>query len=387
MIELLNDGGEEISQIRQDDLPSEMGEDAQLVEHDREKAEEVVLHSEKTELDLELDRMIGEKKRKPLENEFAFSLAAVPRLHGDENTVIDLETNEVKLREKSEVEKLQERFIAHTMPKSAQLKNKTEVSVFNPDIGGLETLKSSLSADPKPGQAYFSLKEELSKKINEKRRESLMKRIEEEKARRKEMEIDDAEEILDDEKMELSDSDVEDAHEEAEEKEAVEGEEEGDEDENQSEDEVETTEKPRLSRIVRAFEDDSDDEEAKTVEEKPAEGPCIREAVDPSQNATESSFNEQSQLTNADNSIGEEMREFESRLFDISTQRSALAESKTGSALYEGGVGEDEIDESQLMALCSGAFVTQKPEAVSGNSPSLFQMFISSFCLLDECKR
>lgn len=63
------------------------------------------------------------------------------------------------------------------------------------------------------------------------------------------------------------------------------------------------------------------------------------------------------------------MREFESRLFDISTQKSTLADSKTGSSLYEGGVEEDEIDESQLMALCSGAFVTQKPEAVSENSP------------------
>lgn len=209
-IELPNDRGAGMSQICRDNFPSEIGENAQPPQHNREKEKELVLHSEKTELDLELDRMVGGKRRKPLESDFAFSLAAVPRLHGGENTMIDLETNEVKLREKSEIEKLQERFIAHTMPKAAHLKNQTEVSVFNPDIGGLETLKSSLSADPKPGQAYFSLQQELSKKINDKRRESLMKRIEEEKIRQKEMDIDDAEEMLDEEKMELSDSDAED---------------------------------------------------------------------------------------------------------------------------------------------------------------------------------
>lgn len=48
----------------------------------------------------------------------------------------------------------------------------------------------SETKEPKPGEAYFKLKDELSKKISEKRKELIKKRIEEEEQKRKEDESD-----------------------------------------------------------------------------------------------------------------------------------------------------------------------------------------------------
>lgn len=152
-------------------------------------------------------------------------------------------------------------------------------------------------------------------------------------------------------------------------------------DEEAEEEECETdnqeTEKPRLSRIVRAFED-SDDEETTTVDLQKTviAEPNFDPMEDLSQNQLENnSFNETAQNTQnlTDKSISEEMKEFESRIFDTDSQKptstaTTIAEtSKTGNVLFDEDAGNDDIDESQLMALCSGAFVTQQPEIVRQN--------------------
>lgn len=49
---------------------------------------------------------------------------------------------------------------------------------------------------------------------------------------------------------------------------------------------------------------------------------------------------------------------------DNSESNAALNKSET-SKLFQDNNEDDDIGESQLMALCSGAFVTQRPEIVS----------------------
>lgn len=60
--------------------------------------------------------------------------------------------------------------------------------------------------EPKPGESYLKLKSALSRKINEKRREAVYKRLEEEK-KQKEKESDE-EEVLSDEFEEYSDCEM-----------------------------------------------------------------------------------------------------------------------------------------------------------------------------------
>lgn len=67
-------------------------------------------HTKKTQLDLEIDSIAlpGEKKQSLLSAEYA------PRLKGKQGMVIDLETNELKEKEKTGVDELFERFLKHS---------------------------------------------------------------------------------------------------------------------------------------------------------------------------------------------------------------------------------------------------------------------------------
>lgn len=68
------------------------------------------LHTKKTQLDLDIDSIAlpGEKKLSVLSAEYA------PRLKGKQGMVIDLETNELKEKEKTGVDELFERFLKHS---------------------------------------------------------------------------------------------------------------------------------------------------------------------------------------------------------------------------------------------------------------------------------
>lgn len=67
-------------------------------------------HTKKTQLDLDIDSIAlpGEKKLSLLSSEYA------PRLKGKQGMVIDLETNELKEKEKTGIDELFERFLKHS---------------------------------------------------------------------------------------------------------------------------------------------------------------------------------------------------------------------------------------------------------------------------------
>lgn len=69
--------------------------------------------------------------------------------------------------------------------------------IFHAESGGIEKHKvfftpdeTTLKKDTKPGESYFKLQSGLSKKIEEKRRDAIAKRVEEEEKLRKEQESD-----------------------------------------------------------------------------------------------------------------------------------------------------------------------------------------------------
>lgn len=79
----------------------------------------VELHTEQTELDNELDKMIAKDQRKSrLEAVLSVVPLSVPKLSGNSGMVIDLETNELKPKEKSGVDILVERFVKNAIVKS-----------------------------------------------------------------------------------------------------------------------------------------------------------------------------------------------------------------------------------------------------------------------------
>lgn len=375
-----------------------------------EASSNIALHTEKSELDSELDKMIHEEnRRKKLQAlSLALDVHAAPKLSGNRNMIIDFESNEVKPRVKSGIEELQERFLQNAMKKPKVENQSSKLSVFNTEIGDLETIshfnQSVMAIDPKPGQAFYKLKYEIGKKLGDKRREILLKRLEDEKQKRLEMESDDEEEIME----EYSDCEGEDDG-EGEEKEqeaddgteieneltkTAEGNETGAEDEEElpgneffddeaedSENEDEsssesdeedneeltaTVNKIKRSRIIAAFEDDSGDEMP------PPNGQTSMAIMDTSVRslddsaATDQSFGElpQTASTQMDDAkrqaIMDDMNEFESRMLDTTTQIEVTRPETTTSVLFPDSVDDGEIGESQLMALCSGAFVTQK---------------------------
>lgn len=166
-------------------------------------------------------------------------------------------------------------------------------SIFNTETGSVEQHKvqfisddANLKKDPRPGEAFFKWKSTLGKKIEEKRRELVAKRLEEEKQKRMEMESDE-EEFEEYSDCESSKKDVADCDEgpvyDDEENEECEAEPVGSliydeasdqEDARGSDSESESTEEdgdeiddkntndkpPQRRRIIAAFENDSDEE-------------------------------------------------------------------------------------------------------------------------------
>lgn len=78
----------------------------------------VELHTERTELDEELDNMIrlDNKPKRDLSN---IPLINAPKLKGNSGMIIDFETNELKPREKTGVDELVERFVKNAVKKTS----------------------------------------------------------------------------------------------------------------------------------------------------------------------------------------------------------------------------------------------------------------------------
>lgn len=190
------------------------------------------IHTERTDLDDELDEMIRSERKSKRQSVLSIATLGAPKLSGASGMVIDFETNELKPKEKSGVENLVERFMKNALVKTPKADSQdvrlvfssyiilTELnakiychffSIFHTDTGSIHTHKlpnivddRKSTKEPKPGESYVKLKDELSRKIHEKRREAVYKRLEEEK-KQKEM---DSEEELDDEYEEYSDCEM-----------------------------------------------------------------------------------------------------------------------------------------------------------------------------------
>lgn len=381
---------------------------------------QIELHTEKNELDFELDNLILKSKAGVSD----IDTINRPRLHGSEGMFIDLETNEVKPKEKSGAEELLERFMKTTRKKTES--ELEEIGIFNTETGVLEKQKihhvatERQAKEPKPGEAYFKLKSELSKKISEKRREIITNRIKDEQQKRRELESDDedmeeysdcgAEENVEDEEeiieedldnVDETDSNaaprnefLDDEADEDEQQNDVDNEEseeniDADENDAESNDSDSKSEKPtKRSRIISAFEDDSDEE--KPIETIPNEkkitilsdvvikeplfnipAPVDTHNQSPSLDTSLNKSNGDLDVSiNTQKTFGsDEMQEFESRLFQVNTPTESLTENPltsknvSTSNLFSQSNDVGELGESQLMALCSGEFVTQNPNA------------------------
>lgn len=78
----------------------------------------IELHSVQTDLDIELDNMIKLDNR-PKRDLSSIPLGPVPKLKGGSGMIIDLETNEIKPKEKSGIDELVERFVKNAVKKTA----------------------------------------------------------------------------------------------------------------------------------------------------------------------------------------------------------------------------------------------------------------------------
>lgn len=267
-------------------------------------------------------------------------------------------------------------------------------SIFHTESGSLETHKLVSTKEPKPGESYLKLKSELSRKINEKRREAVYKRLEEEK-KQKQTEIDEEEEeALSDEFEEYSDCEMatentvdnengeslpaqNDNNEELDlvlsgsENEAPENESsESEISDNESElcnIEPSTGTKERR-RILTAVDDDSDNGNFKYFHYfyiSHSKRNSIPEKVDEEDPAVKESQDIQPKVTQDDSDLSDINRAQDTDdilAFGLLTGSSELMKAPEAQKLYEDN--DEEIGESQLMALCSGTFATQFPSEV-----------------------
>lgn len=393
---------------------------------------QIKLHTEKNELDFELDKLLSNTISKvPDLNR--------PRLIGSEGMIIDLETNEMKPKEKSGADELLERFMKTTRKKiESELE---EIDIFNTETGALEKQKihhvptERQTKDPKPGEAYFKLKSELGKKISEKRRETITKRIEDEQQKCREMESDDDDEEMEeysdcgaenveneetveedtDADLNADEDDVDaaprneflcDEADEDEENDEIDEEDEENFDNNGDSNtavdsgdttEAQTKKQTKRSRIIAAFEDDSDEEKPNNVVSETKKITILSDIVlsqplftIPAPVATQTSGLDNSFVKNngdvddiaTQKTFGnDDLQEFETRLFQVSTPTESQtlnpekSKNISTSNLFSQSDGDTELGESQLMALCSGEFVTQNPTSMAcPNSSEMSQM-------------
>lgn len=272
-------------------------------------------------------------------------------------------------------------------------------SIFQSDTGTVERHKFNVCLDDKPkkeakpGEGLFKLRTELGQKIKENREKLIAQRLQEEKDQRAEMESED-DEICDEEEeegeelaekecaaasemMDLEAVDDEETPElnESDPNEEV-SEDEDDEDGKSSESESEAANvdldvtevvKPR-KRIV-TLDDDSDDENSQPVstnaEETTENGQNELVPQLPEVQSANQSFDETCKTMNSC-----ELSALESEILQLDSQTIAnteLNKSETSKLFQECNNEYGDIGESQLMALCSGEFVTQYPDNVSSS--------------------
>lgn len=310
------------------------------------------------------------------------------------------------------------------------LQNSSEVksyilffSIFQTETGSLEKRKIHLTTDdknirkdPKPGEAYFKLKSELSRKIEERRRETIAKRRKEEEEARKEEEGEEEEEEDDGDEYELGSSgDETDSKKprtkiDAETEELVldEADEEEDDENKADDEEVESNNEANEEGEDQDDEEnesnDSDDDSSGNDSEKETNGDI--EAAQPRRriiamnddsddgnfsvyfvylvhfNVSYASYysrdhraeNAEKMIENAKEGANSNQETNIEPLYDDEPEDSnedsdkpIISTELPGGVLFDDSTDAyGDIDESQLMAMCSGSFATQKPQNVRG---------------------
>lgn len=296
--------------------------------------------------------------KKPVESAKLIALKSlanigVPRLSGGLGMIIDLESNEVMTKPKTGTDVLMERFFVHTSGQSAVpiALNTVETEIFDPKIGAMQTHKMNVNAShPKASVGFLKTQDELRQKILESRKAMIAKRLDEQKAiagqNADDLDNDDEEE-LDDEESDEEIADYDDDDNEA------------FDDEENCDNEEEDDENVDNNGFVDFEADESDSENVDGADTTSKKIQKNESAVTNTQRLlfTQPSANSKT-VSNYDSDVEANNSEEE-----ISQENENPCNTSANLFTQNPNNGDD-IDESQLEALCSGAFVTQAPEVI-----------------------
>lgn len=332
------------------------------------------------------------------------AIPVIPKLTGTPDMLIDLDSGELKPKTPSGPDILFQRFAKCSGKKAKPAADSTSVlSILSTDNGTIELDTVSLvreqegrdpnGKEPIPGAAFAKLQASLREKMARIRMEALKKRLEQESGGKKLEESDEEveeveEEVVDDDEEdeegeeaagnelvdgEADEVDVEAAEDGVEEPEQEDSSEDSSDEDKEEEPDVQGEKKK--SRIIAAFEDS--DEEGKQ-QDKEEDATVLKKA------GTEELFStlESEKFTLSDRNnleTGDSMSllwketEDPAPAVGASTQADLLelcsgrfgdtqAVTTTEAPLFSQS-GPTQLGDSQLMALCSGTFATQAPEA------------------------
>ncbi|XP_031632211.1 claspin isoform X2 [Contarinia nasturtii] len=338
-----------------------MGGDGEITDQNEFNAAVSEIEAFSNALDVQLETIPMNKDKVKL----SIPTDHVPKLKGEKGFVIDFETNDLKPMQKTGVDELLERFKKNVQA-NPHANDTQDFSIFQTDTCTLERHTVHLNKDDskskkeaRPGESLFKLRTELSKKIKEKREERIAQQLQEGmkyELQRKQMESEDEEFYDDDDDddqitdpVELAEEDV--IEEETEQNDVINEEESESSGESENdEDQTEKTEDHTLvdtgdlrkqrKRILTTIDDDSDEDTANSIV-----------AIDDETQQMECS---ESNTTVANISA------LESEILQLSNLTDPESNKKDSSTkLFEEFNEDEEIGESQLMALCSGTFATQ----------------------------
>ncbi|KAH8380146.1 hypothetical protein KR009_009195, partial [Drosophila setifemur] len=301
-----------------------------------------------------------------------------PSLKGNANMVIDLETGDMFAKKPTGVDNLLQRLIKTREAK----KHKTIeiVNILTTEHGKLEMSKVNIhlheeepvGKEPKPGAAYVKMQEQLKSRITKKRIENLRKRQADEDERMAEEEEEEYEpenkpnyaEVTINEDEEIVDEGTDEEDEEAEQvEEKSDPEEDSEKEENNTESELEpemeTQTTKKKSRLIKAFMDDSSDEDDLDLLQTPKPSGAAPISATQLQLSAHKLFNAESRKTASDEE--NELLDLCSGQFPQTQLIFAAAPSSLDTALisqipitqFGGGAPEE------LESLCSGTFATQ----------------------------
>lgn len=304
-------------------------------------------------------------------------------------------------------------------------------SIFQSNTGTVErhqfhvNLDDKPKAEVKPGETLFKLQSELGKKIKENREKLIAQRLQEKKHEEKQLESEDDEEEIcgEEEESEPDVTESADAADDAAETinksnemidmEAMDSDQNESDDSEQSDSEsvnvdldmtTDVTAKPR-KRII-SMDDDSDDERSQPNMANGKISQNLKKYLNPffkfhcnisvptdaveGDNPIAENLSESIEIQSTNQAQDEsfktinshDMSVLESEILQLDNESIVALNKSEAPKLFQDSNEDDEIGESQLMALCSGAFVTQYPGNVSDKCNSHTLTHLSHFSVV-----